>query len=100
MKRYRIDEGEKFRLSDFDPRDTSELPNGKKQAEKKSASIQAELDDLQDLFYAARRHKLLIILQGMDASGKDGTVRPVMGGFAPAGVEVVSFKKPTQNELD
>jgi len=100
MKRYRIDEGEKFRLTDFDTRDTSELPGGKKQAEKKSASIQDGLDELQDLFFAARKHKLLIILQGMDTSGKDGTVRHVMGGFDPAGVQVVSFKKPTQVELD
>lgn len=100
MKRYRIDEGEKFRLTDFDPRDTSEVPGGKKQAEKKSAAITGELDDLQELFYAAHKYKLLIVLQGMDTSGKDGTVEHVMGGFNPAGVKVVSFKKPTPTELD
>ena len=99
MKRYRIGEGDKFRLSDIDPGDTSAVKN-KKAAEKKNEEIQAELDDLQEVFYASRQYKLLIVLQGMDTSGKDGTVQHVMGGFNPAGVQVVSFKKPTPVELD
>ena len=100
MKKYRIDEGDKFRVKDFDPGDTSEVPGGKKAAEKKNLAIEDQLDDLQDVFYASRQYKLLIVLQGMDTSGKDGTVRHVMSGFNPAGVQVVSFKKPTPIELD
>ena len=100
MKRYRIDEGEKFRMGDIDPRETAEFSGGKQDAEKKNVAIQDDLNGLQEVFFAARRHKLLIVLQGMDTSGKDGTVRHVMGGFDPAGVRVVSFKKPTPTELD
>ena len=100
MKRYRIDEGEKFRMGDIDPRESTEFSGDKQDAEKKNVAIQEDLNALQEVFFAARSHKLLIVLQGMDTSGKDGTVRHVMGGFDPAGVTVVSFKKPTPTELD
>ncbi len=97
-KRYRIKPDTRVRLADFDP-DESKLVDRKK-ADSRNKDIQEGLDKLQELLYAEHRHKVLIILQGMDTSGKDGTVRHVMGGFDPAGVRVVSFKKPTQEELD
>ena len=58
----------------------------------------AELFELQNIFYADNRYSLLIILQGLDASGKDGTTRHVMTGMNPMGVKVKSFKKPTEIE--
>lgn len=58
------------------------------------------LDKLQYLLYAEDRRALLIVLQGMDASGKDGTIRHVMGGVNPQGCRVTSFKKPSAEELD
>lgn len=59
-----------------------------------------KLDALQKALYAADSHSLLLVFQGMDAAGKDSTIRAVMEGVNPAGCHVVSFKKPSQNELD
>jgi PPK2 family polyphosphate:nucleotide phosphotransferase len=58
-----------------------------------------KLADLQELLYAENKHALLVVLQGMDAAGKDGTVRHVMNAFNPQGVRVVSFKVPTPEDL-
>ncbi|MGZ7041068.1 MAG: polyphosphate kinase 2 family protein [Thermoanaerobaculia bacterium] len=99
MKEYRIRDGKKFRIGNFDPNDTSLLPGGKTEAEEKAQEITAELDDLQEVMYAEHKHRLLVVLQGMDTSGKDGTIRHVMTAFNPQGVQVVSFKKPTAVEL-
>lgn len=71
----------------------------KKETKEKTEAIIAELDDLQNLLYAEGKHSLLIILQGMDASGKDGTIRNVLGRMNPQGVMVHSFKAPTTEEL-
>ncbi len=98
-KRYRVEPGRKFDLGDFDPGETK-LADDKKKAAAASAEIQQQLGDLQELLYAEHHHKLLIILQGMDTSGKDGTVRHVMSGFNPQGVRVQSFKRPTEEELE
>ena len=62
-------------------------------------NILQELDELQNLLYAESKHSILIILQGMDASGKDGTVRKVLSSLNPQGVDVHSFKVPTAEEL-
>ncbi|MDH3439250.1 MAG: polyphosphate kinase 2 family protein [Gammaproteobacteria bacterium] len=59
-----------------------------------------KLDGLQKALYAADKHSLLLVFQGMDAAGKDSTIRAVMQGVNPAGCHVVSFKKPSHNELD
>jgi PPK2 family polyphosphate:nucleotide phosphotransferase len=100
MKRYRVKPKDRVSLDDFDPDDTSLFKEGKKVAAEANDEIQKRLAELQELLYAEHVRKLLVILQGMDTSGKDGTVRHVMGGFNPSGVRVVSFKKPTQDELD
>ena len=99
MKRYRIKPGSKVDLDAYVADDTSLYPDGKKAAADDNEKIQEKLRDLQELLFAEHQHKLLIVLQGMDTSGKDGTVRHVMGAFDPAGVRVVSFKKPTEEEL-
>ena len=60
-------------------------------------ALALELDSLQDLFYADRRFKLLVVLQGTDTSGKDGTIRNVLLNLNPQGVRVESFKVPTED---
>ena len=98
-KVHRVDHGSKVRIKDFDP-DATPLCVGKAEAKEQSLTLQQRLGELQELLYAEHRHKILIVLQGMDTSGKDGTVRHVMSGMSPSGVDVFSFKKPTAEELD
>lgn len=70
----------------------------KKATKKKLAGILEELDELQNLLYAESKHAVLVIIQGMDASGKDGLTRDVFGKMNPQGVQVTSFKEPTEEE--
>jgi PPK2 family polyphosphate:nucleotide phosphotransferase len=100
MQKYRVRAGQTIDLGGFDPSDTSLVPGGKSEAAEKSATIKARLAELQELLYAEHRRKVLIVLQGMDTSGKDGTVRHVMAGFNPSGTRVVSFRVPSQAELE
>jgi PPK2 family polyphosphate:nucleotide phosphotransferase len=71
----------------------------KKETKEKTAKVLEELDELQNLLYAENKHSLLIVIQGMDASGKDGAIRNVFGYLNPQGVAVKSFKAPTDEEL-
>jgi PPK2 family polyphosphate:nucleotide phosphotransferase len=90
--------GEKFHLADFDPNFTG--PYGsKKEAKKQTAKNLERLNELQEMLYAQGEHALLIVLQAMDAGGKDGTIKHVMGAFNPQGVQVTPFKVPTEEEL-
>jgi PPK2 family polyphosphate:nucleotide phosphotransferase len=100
MNKYRVRPGQGVDLDDYDPDDTHLIPGGKEEAREKNSAIQARLAQLQELLYAGHEWKLLIVLQGMDTSGKDGTIRHVMGGFNPSGTRVASFRKPTIDELD
>jgi PPK2 family polyphosphate:nucleotide phosphotransferase len=100
MHKYLVPPGQKVDLEDYDPDDVQLAPGGKAEGKQRSAAIQGRLAELQELLYASHDRKLLIVLQGMDTSGKDGTIRHVMGGFNPVGTRVVSFKKPTSDELD
>lgn len=96
---YRIENPATFCLNDVDP-DANEFDKTEKDSVKDlMKSLNEELEILQEKFYAQGKHKLLIILQGMDASGKDGTVRHVFEGVNPQGVSVISFKKPSDDEL-
>lgn len=99
MKKYRVSEGSRFSLNAFDPDDTSACEGGRKEGESKLATINERLETSQELLYAEGKHKLLVILQGMDTSGKDGTIRRVFEGVNPIGVRVASFKVPTEEEL-
>ncbi len=65
----------------------------------KLQQILTKLDELQNLLYAERKHSILIVLQGMDAAGKDGLIRDVFTSMNPQGVQVTSFKEPTPEEL-
>lgn len=71
----------------------------KDEAKQKLVSILEELDELQNLLFAEARHALLVVIQGMDASGKDGAIKNVFGTLNPQGVAVASFKAPTAQEL-
>jgi PPK2 family polyphosphate:nucleotide phosphotransferase len=85
-------------MKDFDPAATP-FSSGDKDRDKAAVeAFSTELDELQNLFYADRRHKLLVILQGTDTSGKDGTLRGVFGRISPLGVHTVGWKAPTEDE--
>lgn len=71
----------------------------KEETKEKTAGILTKLDELQNLLYAESKHAILVILQGMDASGKDGVIRKVFSTLNPQGVRVHSFKVPTEEEL-
>lgn len=88
----------KFRLDAIDPA-AKPLSSGDRERDRAAVeSIAERLDALQMLFYADGRYKLLVVLQGMDASGKDGTLRAVFGRMSPLGVRTVGWKAPTEEE--
>lgn len=97
-KVHRVEPGSKVQIKDLDP-DAMPLCDDKAEGKQRSAELQERLGELQELMYAEHRQKVLVILQGMDTSGKDGTVRHVMSGMSPAGVRVTSFRKPTSEEI-
>ena len=100
LKRYRVEDGKHFRLKDHDPEDTNGLKDElKPQAKELLAEGVKKLADLQDILAAQDRWGLLLIFQAMDAAGKDGTIKHVMSGVNPQGVEVWSFKAPSADEL-
>ena len=85
-------------LKDFDPA-AKPFSSGNKQSDiEATLALAAELDSLQNLFYADRRFKLLVVLQGTDTSGKDGTVRGVFNRMSPLGVHTTGWKAPTEEE--
>jgi PPK2 family polyphosphate:nucleotide phosphotransferase len=100
LQRYRIENGKHFRLKDHDPADTHGLGSEMKpQAKELLADGVKELARLQDTLAAQDRWGLLLIFQAMDAAGKDGTIKHVMSGVNPQGVDVWSFKAPSAEEL-
>ncbi|HEY4661612.1 MAG TPA: polyphosphate kinase 2 family protein [Terriglobales bacterium] len=94
---YRIDHRKKFQLKDYDPSDTGGCDSKEHAQELLDKGITA-MRELQDKLYAQDQWALLIILQGMDASGKDGLIKHVMAGVNPEGCEVTSFKQPSTEE--
>ena len=100
MKRTRIDKPKKFRLAEWDPSDAHGVDVSKDAVQARLDADVARLTDLQQRLYAQDRWAVLIILQGMDAAGKDGVVKHVMAGVNPQGCDVHSFKAPSAEELD
>jgi PPK2 family polyphosphate:nucleotide phosphotransferase len=86
----------KIKLSEISTRAPKQLD--KIQTKEKTKKILEELDELQNLLYAEHKHSILVVIQGMDASGKDGIIRNVFGELNPQGVMVKSFKVPTEEE--
>ena len=101
IHRHRVDSGKGFRLSDHDPGSTGRMAGEDKPEAKELLSRGVErLAVEQDKLYAQDRRSLLLVFQAMDAAGKDGTIKHVMSGVNPQGVQVVSFKQPSQLDLD
>jgi len=98
--RYRVKPGSAPGLDQRDASATNGLPATKDERTARIAQLAAKVDSLQDLLYAERQHKILIVLQGMDTSGKDGTIRHVFSEVDPLGVRAVSFKAPVGEELE
>jgi PPK2 family polyphosphate:nucleotide phosphotransferase len=86
--------GKRFSLARFDPAAEPFSTGAKTSGKARVAELAATLDRLQDVFYADRRFKLLVVLQGMDTSGKDGTIRGVFGQMSALGVQTVGWKAP------
>jgi PPK2 family polyphosphate:nucleotide phosphotransferase len=100
IKRFRIEKAHRFKLADFDPADTCGMDIGKSAAKDMIADGLRHLTTMQERLYAQNRWALLIVLQGMDASGKDGVVKHVVSGLNPQGCEVRAFRAPTAEELE
>jgi PPK2 family polyphosphate:nucleotide phosphotransferase len=88
----------RFELSSFDPAARPFSSGDKARDKAKVEALAEELDKLQDVFYADRRYKLLVVLQGTDTSGKDGTIRNVFGKMSALGVHTVPWKVPNRDE--
>ena len=90
--------GARFDLAKIDPADKPYSSGDKERDKQAVAALATELDGLQELLYADRRYKLLVVLQGTDASGKDGTIRGVFSQMSALGVHTVSWKAPSDEE--
>jgi len=98
-KRFRVTDGPNFRLKDFDPAETLGLKS-KEHAQETLEHGTARLCDLQEKLFAQDRWAILVVLQAMDAAGKDSTIKHVMSGLNPQGCSVSSFKEPSSEELN
>ena len=99
VKPYRIEDGKHFRLKDHDPGHTAGVKTKDEAKELLEEGVQ-KLAALQDKLYAQDSWALLLIVQAMDAAGKDGVIKHVMSGVNPQGCQVYSFKAPSAEELD
>ncbi|MBX3616799.1 polyphosphate kinase 2 family protein [Nitrosomonas sp.] len=100
MKNHRVPPESRLNLSEINPSDTGDYQkSGKSKAKAVTGKLVDKLDTLQEHLYANNNRALLIVLQGMDTSGKDGTIKHVMSGVNPQGCKVVTFKTPSTEEL-
>lgn len=97
IAQYRVKPGKKVKLSDYSTDDDGGLT--KEEGQARTDKLAAELAQWQERLYAEGKQSLLLILQARDAAGKDGAVKKVVGAFNPAGVQIVSFKQPTSEDL-
>ncbi len=100
MKNHLVEPNDKVELAHIDPNDCGKWEGEKEEAKAFLAELTQRLDKLQGLLYAEHKHKVLIVLQGLDGAGKDGTIRAVFEGVNPQGVRVANFKVPTLTELE
>jgi len=98
LDKYRVNP-KKFSLKDFDTKDKTERNGSKEENEAALYELATEINALQDILHAEGKKKVLLILQGMDTSGKDGTVRHVFKETDPLGIRLASFKAPSGEEL-
>jgi PPK2 family polyphosphate:nucleotide phosphotransferase len=97
---FKVKPGTHVHLSQWDPDARNGVPASKDERAQLLAALAPRVDALQDLLYAQGRHKVLIVLQGMDTSGKDGTIRHVFAEVDPLGVRAVGFRAPVGEELE
>jgi PPK2 family polyphosphate:nucleotide phosphotransferase len=95
----RVRPGTPLRLADIDP-DSNKPFDHKKKAEKRLEELRGQLSDYQENLYAEHRQSLLLVFQAIDTGGKDGTIRNLLTGVNPAGIEVTAFKVPSSEELN
>jgi PPK2 family polyphosphate:nucleotide phosphotransferase len=95
---YLVKPDVEVKLSDYDPDDTGDLKS-KSRAEAILEKHREKVFQMQEQMYAEQKHALLVVLQGLDAAGKDGTIRHIFTGVNPQGCQVTSFKKPSEEEL-
>jgi PPK2 family polyphosphate:nucleotide phosphotransferase len=98
MTIIKVEPGQKINLLKVDANDTGPIKDKQAAKEQLKANVE-QMAELQNILYAEGKHSLLIVLQAMDAGGKDGTIRSIMSGVNPQGVRVTSFKKPNEEEL-
>jgi PPK2 family polyphosphate:nucleotide phosphotransferase len=99
LDQYRVKPKSSFSLKSIKSSDKSERSGTKEQNALELEKLATEINTLQDILYAQNKHKILLILQGMDASGKDGTVRHVFSECDPHGIRLANFRGPTEDEL-
>jgi PPK2 family polyphosphate:nucleotide phosphotransferase len=100
FRQYRIKPLAKVNLDEFDPEEAGAFSGKKDKGEEALGELIPKLVGLQELLFAEHRHRVLVVLQGMDTAGKDGAIRHVFGALNPQGVKVSGFKAPTKEELD
>ena len=98
-ERFAVPAGKSLNLREHDPRATNGFDRDKDEGKSRKMALNARLEDLQEALYAQGKHRLLVVLQAMDAGGKDGTIRSVFDGVNPQGVKVACFRQPTSQEL-
>lgn len=96
---FRVQPGQSVHLHDWEPRSTQGFNGKKEEGRAEHAELNERLAALQEVLYAQGKHRLLIVLQGMDTAGKDGAIRHVFTGINPQGVRIANFKAPTPREL-
>jgi PPK2 family polyphosphate:nucleotide phosphotransferase len=96
---YRVQPGQQLDLSKWDPEDRSAFDGDKAAGRAYLKELRKRLAELQHLLWAEDRHKILVVLQAIDTGGKDGTIRNVLTGVNPQGIDVANFKAPTDEEL-
>lgn len=100
IKHHRVEPGSKFRLRQVDANSTAGWSGGKRKTVKAFEDLNRRLHAQQNLLWAEHDRRVLVVLQGMDTSGKDGTISHVFEGVNPLGVRVTAFRAPSQEELD
>ncbi|MGW8143706.1 MAG: polyphosphate kinase 2 family protein [Anaerolineales bacterium] len=100
MERYLVKPGTKINLDEWDPNEKTFFEFGKQAGKLHLVELNNELMQLQNVLYAENKHNFLIVLQGMDTSGKDGTIKHVFHGVNPQGVRIANFKVPSKIELE
>jgi PPK2 family polyphosphate:nucleotide phosphotransferase len=97
---HRVEPGTVIALGELDPADTSAAPGDKDVTKRATEPLVDRMAELQEILWARAAEKVLVVIQGIDTSGKGGTIEHVFGGVNPVGLRVVSFKAPTSVELE